>query len=98
MSLRGVGVTALTTVAAWGVWDWASSNGHSTIGLVAGVLLVPSAVALAGFLALALLAAGRSAAQRVVARRARSRNDLTPRGGGASSPPAAPRARGRIAA
>jgi hypothetical protein len=98
MPLRAIAATGLLTIADWGAWDWASSNGHSTIGLIAGVLLVPLAVALTGCFALTILAVARNGARRAAAKRARSRQDLTKRGGGASSPPATSGARGRIAA
>jgi hypothetical protein len=65
--------------------------------MIAGILLVPLAVALAGFLALTILAAARIAAQRARSKRDRA-HDATPRGGGTSSPPATRTARGRIAA
>lgn len=97
MPLRAVGVTALLTVADWGAWTWASSSGQPTIGMIAGILLVPLAVALAGFLALTILAAARIGAQRARSKRG-ARRDATPRGGGTSSPPASRAARGRIVA
>ena len=69
MPLRAVGATALLTLICWGVWDWASSNGHATIGLIAGVMLVPAAIALAGFLALSLVGLARIAAEHAASRR-----------------------------
>ncbi|MGD0980954.1 MAG: hypothetical protein ABR946_05665 [Solirubrobacteraceae bacterium] len=73
MPLRAVGVTALLTALCWGAWDWASSNGHATIGIVAGVLLVPFALALIGCLALTVVGLARIATERAAARRARAR-------------------------
>jgi TRAP-type C4-dicarboxylate transport system permease small subunit len=102
MPLRALGVTAFLTLAAWGAWDWASSNGHATIGLIAGVLLVPAAVALAGFLALTAVGLGRRGAARAAARREQGRvtalnaTPPPPSGAGETSSPAtagAPRRR-----
>jgi hypothetical protein len=60
-------------VLCWGAWDWASSTGHSTIGIVAGILLVPFALALVGCLALSVLGLARMATAHAGARRARAR-------------------------
>jgi hypothetical protein len=73
MPMKGVGVSAVLTVVLWGAWDWASNDGHPTIGLIAGILLVAAAIALAGLLALTLLGLARIGARRAGARRARSR-------------------------
>ncbi len=35
------GGTALVTAVTWGAYEWASSTGHSTIGMIAGIALVP---------------------------------------------------------
>jgi len=60
--LRALGGTALVTVIAWGAYEWASSAGHGTIGMIAGILLVPAGLALAGLLAVTLTALARRAA------------------------------------
>jgi hypothetical protein len=69
MPLVALGVTALLTGLDWGAWDWASNTGHSTVGLIAGVLMVPAAVAFAGFLVLTVLVIARKAAERAAERR-----------------------------
>ena len=73
MPLKAVGATALLTAICLGAWEWASSNGHPTIGMVAGIAMVPSGVALAGFLVLSAIGLARIAAERAAARRERSR-------------------------
>lgn len=85
MPLRAVGVTAFLTVLFWGAWAWASSNGHATLGMIAGILLVPSAIALAGALALTFMGLARHAAERAVARRERARDGVD---AGVGTPPA----------
>ncbi|HEX2702865.1 MAG TPA: hypothetical protein VHM72_05490 [Solirubrobacteraceae bacterium] len=95
MSLRAVGVTALLTALCWGAWDWASSTGHATIGMVAGILLVPLALALIGCLALSGVRLARTATARAASRRERSR--VLASGVDAPTPPAKPAGR-RIAA
>jgi hypothetical protein len=72
MPFRAVGATALLTLLCWGIWDWASSNGHATIGIIAGILLVPSAIALLGFLAITAAGLARIAAERAASRRERA--------------------------
>jgi hypothetical protein len=74
MPLRAVGVTALLTVLCWGAWDWASSTGHATIGMVAGVLLVPFALALIGCLALAVAGLARVRSRVASTQRSRPSN------------------------
>jgi hypothetical protein len=69
MPLVALGVTALLTGLDWGAWDWASNTGHSTVGLVAGVLMVPAAVAFAGCLVLTAVAIAGRAAARTTGRR-----------------------------
>jgi hypothetical protein len=96
MPLRAVGVTASLTVLCWGVWDWASSDGHATIGTIAGVILVPSAVALAGFLALTLAGLVRIAAEHAASRRALARSVASDRE--AAPPPGSAREASKRAA
>ena len=73
------------TVLCWGAWDWASSTGHATIGMVAGVLLVPFALALIGCLALTVVGLVRMATEHAAARRARARALAS--GSDATTPP-----------
>jgi TRAP-type C4-dicarboxylate transport system permease small subunit len=77
MPLVALGVTALLTGLDWGAWDWASNTGHSTVGLIAGVLMVPAAVAFAGFLLLTLIAVARKLAARAAERRHRQATSST---------------------
>jgi hypothetical protein len=104
MPLRALGATASLTGLDWAAWQWASNNGHDTVGLITGVLLVPAAVAFGGCLAITLLGVVTNAAERIVQRR-RERADrsgqgplgpTSPVGGVGSSPGTTPG--GRIAA
>jgi hypothetical protein len=56
MSLGPLGVTALLAALDWGAWDWATSSNQSTVGLIAGLLMAPIAVAFAWSLARVLIA------------------------------------------
>jgi hypothetical protein len=47
MPLGPLGVTALLAALDWGAWDWATNSNQSTIGLIAGLLMAPIAVAFA---------------------------------------------------
>jgi hypothetical protein len=69
MQLGPLGLTALLAALDWGAWDWASNTGHTTIGLAAGVLLVPALLALAWFLLVNALGLTRTGIQRASARR-----------------------------
>jgi len=99
--LRALGGTALVTVVDWGAYEWASNTGHGTIGMIAGIVLVPAGVALAGLLGATLFALVRGAMRSAAARR-QDRSDIARRGG----PPATPQGdvgnivtrRGRVAA
>jgi hypothetical protein len=79
MPLVALGVTALFTGLDWGAWDWASNTGHSTLGVIAAVLLVPAAVAFTGCVAITAIALARVGAEHAAARR-RGRADKTRRG------------------
>jgi TRAP-type C4-dicarboxylate transport system permease small subunit len=72
-----MGVSALLAGLGWGAWDWASDTGHDTIGLVAGVLMVPAAVAFAAFLVITLIALVPVASRRATEQR-RTRMDAVP--------------------
>src|SRR5579862_8692766 len=47
MPLRPLGVTAVLAGLDLGAWEWATSTDHPTVGLVAGLLMAPIALALA---------------------------------------------------
>jgi hypothetical protein len=100
MQLRVLGVTALVTVLDWAVWDWASSNGHDTVGLVAGVVLVPAALGLLGLAAVLVAGAVRDAAERAAERRRATDAPAPPAlpGGELDAIASAPLSRSRIAA
>jgi TRAP-type C4-dicarboxylate transport system permease small subunit len=100
MPLKALGGTALITVLDWAVWAWASSNGHDTVGLVAGVLLVPLALGLAGLAAMTVARLVRTAAERGAERRRATPAALTDaaKGTASDSPPATTTPRRRIAA
>jgi hypothetical protein len=96
-----LGVTACLAALDWGAWDWASNTSHDTIGLVAGVLLVPALLAFAWFLVVNALGLTRIGMRRAAARR-RSRSSGGPGGPtalgttGSATAPETPH--GRIAA
>jgi TRAP-type C4-dicarboxylate transport system permease small subunit len=105
MPLGALGVTALLTGLDWGAWEWASDTGHATVGLIAGVLMVPAAVAFAGFLLITLVALARLGARRTTrwarvlpGAPAQRRSAPTSRSGDASSPAPGATPSGRIAA
>jgi TRAP-type C4-dicarboxylate transport system permease small subunit len=105
MPLGALGVTALLTGLDWGAWEWASDTGHSTVGLIAGIVMVPAAVAFAGFLLITLVALARLGARRTTTRarilpgaQAQRSSASASRGGEASSPAPGATPSGRIAA
>ncbi len=59
MPLGPLGVTALLAALDWGAWDWATNNNQTTVGLIAGLLMAPIAVAFAWSLARVLVALAR---------------------------------------
>ena len=59
MPLGPLGVTALLAALDWGAWDWAANTNHSTIGLIAALLMAPILVAFAWSLIRVLLALAR---------------------------------------
>ncbi len=91
MPLKAVGATALLTALCLGAWEWASSNGHPTIGMIAGIAMVPSGVALAGFLVLSGAGLARLAAERAAVRRDRAREDADDSEGLLAAEPSEPR-------
>ena len=63
MPLGPLGVTGLLAALDWGAWEWAAANNHSTVGLIAGLLMAPIAVAFAWSLIRVLIALARIALQ-----------------------------------
>ena len=68
MPLGPLGVTALLAALDWGAWDWAASNNHSTVGVIAGLLMAPIVVAFAWSLIRVVLALARGALRRAAVR------------------------------
>ena len=56
MPLVALGVTAVLVALDWGAWEWATSANDPTIGLIAGLVMAPIAVAFAWSLARVLVA------------------------------------------
>jgi hypothetical protein len=61
MPLGPLGVTAVLAALDWGAWDWAANSSHPTIGMIAGLLMAPTAVAFAWSLIRVVLALARIA-------------------------------------
>ena len=64
MPLGPLAVTAVLAALDWGAWDWAANNNQGTVGLIAGLLMAPIAVAFAWSLVRVLLALARLALER----------------------------------
>jgi hypothetical protein len=56
-----LGVTAVLAALDWGAWEWATTADDPTIGLIAGFVMAPIAVAFAWSLARVLLALASTA-------------------------------------
>jgi hypothetical protein len=67
MPLGPLGVTALLAALDWGAWDWATNSNRTTVGLIAGLLMAPIAVAFAWSLVRVLIALARLGLQRLTA-------------------------------
>jgi TRAP-type C4-dicarboxylate transport system permease small subunit len=67
MPLGPLGVTALLAALDWGAWDWATNSNQTTVGVIAGLLMAPIAVAFAWSLMRVLIALARVALQRLSA-------------------------------
>ncbi len=65
MPLGPLGVTAVLAALDWGAWDWATSSNQSTVGLIAGLLMAPIAVAFAWSLVRVLIAVARLGLKRL---------------------------------
>ena len=59
MPLGPLGVTGALAALDWGAWEWATSANHPTLGLIAGLLMAPLAVAFAWSLVRVLVALAR---------------------------------------
>ena len=51
MPLGPLLVTGALGALDWGAWEWATSSNHPTVGLIAGLLMAPIALAFAWSLA-----------------------------------------------
>ena len=72
------GPLVLTAVLAgidWGAWDWATTTDRPTVGLVAGLLMAPIAVAFAWSLLRVLFALAQLAVRRAAGEARPSRRD-----------------------
>jgi len=65
MPLGPLGVTALLAALDWGAWDWATNSNQTTVGLIAGLLMAPIAVAFAWSLVRVVIAVARLAVARL---------------------------------
>jgi TRAP-type C4-dicarboxylate transport system permease small subunit len=69
MPLGPLGATTFLAALDWGAWDWATNNNHTTVGLIAGLLLAPIAVAFVWSLLRVLVALARIGLRRLGAER-----------------------------
>ena len=69
MPLGPLGVTALLAALDWGAWDWATNSNRTTVGLIAGLLLAPIAVAFVWSLLRVVVALARIGVRRLGAER-----------------------------
>jgi hypothetical protein len=67
MPLGPLAVTAVLAGLDWGTWDWATNSNQTTVGLIAGLLMAPIAVAFAWSLARVLVALTRRGLARLAA-------------------------------
>jgi hypothetical protein len=65
MPLGPLGVTAILAALDWGAWDWATNSNHTTVSLIAGLLLAPIAVAFAWSLLRVVAALARIGVRRL---------------------------------
>lgn len=78
-------MTALLVALDWGAWNWATNSDQSVVGLIAGLLMAPIAVAFTWSLVRVLIALARLGLQRVGPEPA-ARHDSVLRASGASAP------------
>jgi len=64
MPLGPLGVTALLAALDLAAWEWATSTNQSTVGLIAGLLMAPIAIAFVWSLVRVLLAVAQMGLQR----------------------------------
>lgn len=67
MPLRPLGVTAVLAGLDLGAWEWATSTDHPTVGLIAGLLMAPIALALAWTMVRVLASMAQLAVRRLTA-------------------------------
>lgn len=67
MPLVPLGVTALLAALDLGAWEWATSSNQATMGLIAGLLMAPIAIAFVWSLVRVLLALAQKGLQRAAA-------------------------------
>ena len=67
MPLRPLGVTAVLAGLDLGAWEWATSTDHPTVGLLAGLLMAPIALALAWSIVRVLASLAQLAVRRLMA-------------------------------
>jgi hypothetical protein len=85
MPLGPLGATALLVALDWGAWNWATNSDQSVVGLIAGLLMAPIAVAFTWSLVRVLIALARLGLQRVGPESA-GRGESVLRSSGASAP------------
>jgi len=67
MPLRPLGVTAVLSGLDLGAWEWATGTDHPTVGLIAGLLMAPIALALAWSIVRVLASLAHLAMRRLTA-------------------------------
>ncbi len=67
MPLRPLGATAVLAGLDLGAWEWATGTDHPTVGLVAGLLMAPIALALAWSIVRVLMSLAQLAMRRLTA-------------------------------
>ena len=65
MPLRPLGATAVLAGLDLGAWEWATGTDHPTVGLVAGLLMAPIALALAWSIVRVLVSLAQLAVRRL---------------------------------
>ena len=67
MPLRPLGATAILAGLDLGAWEWATGTDHPTVGLIAGLLMAPIALALAWSIVRVLVSLAQLAMRRLTA-------------------------------
>jgi len=86
MPLGPLGVTAVFVLLDWGAWEWATTANHPTLGLIAGLVMAPIAVAFAWSLARVIVALARIALRRAAPQARHHGVAAGGRGGGRGAP------------